>query len=80
MHLKKKNWDVANIASQIRELSNQCSSPYNDGFTSFELKKDLYQIKDLVEQALNRSPNFGELEQEWLTNQEQKRIIKILKS
>lgn len=80
MHLKKKNWDVANIASQIRELSNQCSSPHNDGFTSFELKKDLYQIKDLVEQALNRSPNFGELEQEWLTNQEQKRIIKILKS
>jgi len=80
MHLKKKTWDVANIASQIRELSNQCSSPYNDGFTSFELKKDLYQIKDLVEQALNRSPNFGELEQEWLTNQEQKRIIKILKS
>ncbi len=80
MHLKKKNWDVANITSQIRELSNQCSSPYNDGFTSFELKKDLYQIKDLVEQALNRSPNFGELEQQWLTDQEQKRIIKILKS
>ena len=48
MHLKKKNWDVANIASQLRELSNQCSSPYNDGFTAFELKKDLYQIKDLI--------------------------------
>jgi hypothetical protein len=80
MHLKKKNWDVANIASQLRELSNQCSSPYNDGFTAFELKKDLYQIKDLIEQAINRSPNFGELEQQWLTEQEQKRIIKILKS
>jgi ABC-type phosphate transport system auxiliary subunit len=80
MHLKKKNWDVANIASQLRDLSNQCASPYNDGFTAFELKKDLYQIKDLVDQALNRAPNFGELEQQWLTTQEQKRIIKILKS
>jgi len=80
MHLKKKNWDVANIASQLRELSNQCSSPYNDGFTAFELKKDLYQIKDLIDQALTRAPNFGELEQQWLTDQEQKRIIKILKS
>ena len=80
MHLKKKNWDVANIASQLRDLSNQCASPYNDGFTAFELKKDLYQIKDLVDQALGRAPNFGELEQQWLTTQEQKRIIKILKS
>ena len=80
MHLKKKNWDVVNIASQLRELSNQCSSSYNDGFTAFELKKDLYQIKDLVDQAISRAPNFGDLEQQWLTTQEQKRIIKILKS
>jgi hypothetical protein len=80
MNLKRKNWDVSNIASQIRSLSNQCSSSYNDGFTAFELKKDLYQIKDLIEQALDRSPNFGQLEQDWLTEQEKKRIINILKS
>ena len=80
MHLKKKDWSVDNIATQLRSLSRECSSPYNDGFTSFELKKDLYQIKDLVEQALSCSPNFGELEQDWLTEQEKKRIVNILKS
>ena len=80
MHLKKKSWSIEDVANQLRALSRECNSSYNDGFTAFELKKDLYQIKELVDQALSNSPNFGELEQEWLTNQEQKRIIKILKS
>ena len=80
MHLKKKSWSIEDVATQLRALSRECSSSYNDGFTAFELKKDLYQIKELVDQALSNSPNFGELEQQWLTNQEQKRIIKILKS
>jgi hypothetical protein len=80
MHLKKKSWSIEDVATQLRALSRECSSPYNDGFTAFELKKDIYQIKELVDQALSSSPNFGELEQQWLTNQEQKRIIKILKS
>ena len=80
MHLKKKDWSIENIAQQVRSLSRECSSSYNDGFTAFELKKDLYQIKELVDYALSTSPNFGELEQEWLTGLEQKRIIKILKS
>ena len=76
----KKNWDVANIAGQIRQLSLNCSSSYTDGFTAWELKKDLYQIKELVNRALAESPKFGDLEQKWLTEQEQKRIINILSS
>lgn len=80
MPLKKKLWDVGGIASQLRSLSSQCANPHNDGFTAFELKKDLYQIKQLVDEALERAPNFGQLEQDWLTEQEKKRIINILKS
>jgi hypothetical protein len=76
----KKNWDVADIARQLHTLSRECSSPYNDGFTSFEIKKDLYQLKDIIDRALSESPDFGEIEKQWLTEQEQKRIIKILKS
>lgn len=78
MHLKKKDWDVANITSQIHSLSRQCSSPYNDGFTAFELKKDLHQIKEVIDQALKNAPTF-EGEEQWLQEQEQKRIIKYLK-
>lgn len=80
MHLKKKDWDIPNIVNQIHSLSRQCSSPYNDGFTSFELKKELYLLKQVVDHALEDAPNFGKIEENWLTDQEKKRIINILKS
>jgi hypothetical protein len=76
----KKSWDVADISHQIHSLARECASPYNDGFTSFECKKDLYQLKYIIDQSLSQTPDFGDLEQQWLTDQEQKRIIKILKS
>jgi hypothetical protein len=76
----KKNWDIADISHQIHSLARECASPYNDGFTAFECKKDLYQLKYIIDQSLSQTPEFGDLEQQWLTDQEQKRIIKILKS
>jgi hypothetical protein len=76
----KKNWEVGDITSQVHSLAREISSSYNDGFTQWNCKQDLYQIKQLVDQALSKSPHFGELEQQWLTEQEKKRIIKILKS
>jgi hypothetical protein len=76
----KKNWEVGDITSQVHSLAREISSPYNDGYTQWHCKQDLYQIKQLVDQALARSPDFGALEQEWLHTQEKKHIIKILKS
>ena len=76
----KKSWDATDVLSQIGSLARECSSPYNDGYTGWYCKQDLYQIKQLVDQALSKSPHFGELEQEWLHTQEKKHIIKILKS
>ncbi len=76
----KKSWDIPDISRQIHSLARECSSMYNDGFTSFECKKDLYQLKKIIDNALSEAPDFGELEQQWLQEQEKKRIIKILKS
>lgn len=76
----KKSWDVADITTQLHSLARECASPYNDGFTSFHAKQDLYIIKQIVDTALEESPDFGELEKDWLHEQEKKRIIKILKS
>jgi diphthamide biosynthesis methyltransferase len=76
----KKSWDVADVSKQIHSLARECSSMYNDGFTSFECKKDLYQLKQIIEAALAEAPDFGALEEQWLQEQEKKRIIKILKS
>jgi hypothetical protein len=76
----KKSWDVADITRQLHSLERECASPYNDGFTAFELKKELYLIKEIVDRAMEQSPNFGDMEDQWLQEQEKKRIIKILKS
>lgn len=75
----KKNWDVTAVTSQIYTMARECSSPYNDGFTAFEIKKDLHEIKSIIDQAIKNTPTFSG-EQEWLTEQEKKRIIKHLKS
>ncbi len=76
----KKNWDLADIANQIHSLSRECNSPHNDGFTSFEFKKELYILKNIIDQSINDAPDFGQLEKDWLQEQEKKRIINILKS
>ena len=76
----KKSWEVSNITSQVHGLAREISSPYNDGFTQWHCKQDLYQIKSIVDAALSNSPDFGDLEKGWLQEQEKKRIIKILKS
>ena len=76
----KKNWGVDDIISQIYSISRECSSSHNDGYTAFGCKQDLYQIKSIVDTALSNSPDFGDLEKDWLQEQEKKRIIKILKS
>lgn len=75
----KKNWDVSDITSQIHSMSREAKSPYNDGFTGWYVKQDLYVIKAVIDQALKDSPNFGDLETDWLKEQEQKRILKLLK-
>ncbi len=76
----RKSWDVSDITTQLHSLARECRSPYNDGFTAFYAKQDLYLIKEIVDRALEDSPDFGELEKDWLQEQEKKRIIKILKS
>jgi hypothetical protein len=75
----KKSWDATDVMSQISSLARECASPYNDGFVGWGCKQDLYKIQESVNDALRRCPTYVG-EQEWLTEQEQKRIIKILKS
>jgi hypothetical protein len=75
----RKDWDISEISQNIYRMHRECSSPYNDGYTAFEIKKELYEIKFIIDQVLKNSPTFSG-EDEWLTEQEKKRIIKHLKS
>lgn len=49
----------------ISKLGYSMSSPYNDGFSSWEIKKKLYEIKDLLDVVMESAPTFAD-EEEWL--------------
>jgi hypothetical protein len=74
-----KNWSVIDINDQICTMQIEMNSPYNDGWTTWDIKQDLYQIKWLVDAALAETSVYPG-EAEWLREQEQKKILKILKT
>jgi hypothetical protein len=80
MHLRKKQWSVDEITRQIHNIEREASSPYNDGYTGWYIKQDLYVLKDILDSAIKNTPSYGETEKEWLQEREKSRIIKHLKS
>ena len=73
----KKALDVNSIIQQINAAAYDCGDPRNDGFVSWGVKQDLYQIKEILDSAIRRCPAFSP-EQEWLREREKKKVIKIL--
>lgn len=74
MHMRQKNWDVADLHRQIRAIHTQVKNPFNDGFTAVGCKQDLFQLKCLIEDLYADTPNFAG-EEEWY----QARTIELLK-
>jgi len=73
-----KSANIAEIINQIRATSYECADTRTDGWTGLGLKQDLHQIKWAIDEALRRCPTFVG-EDEWLHEQEKKRLIEILK-
>jgi hypothetical protein len=74
----KKPLDLNTVVHQISTAGRELTSPYNDGFTQWEIKKELYQIKFLLDDIIERSGAFTG-EEEFLKEESQKRVINILK-
>lgn len=73
----RKPMDFNAVYHQIYMTGVEVMSSRNDGFTAWELKKDLHQLKSLIDVILNESPTFAD-EQQWLDEQEQKKLVRIL--
>jgi hypothetical protein len=73
-----KNWSAESIESQLRNIYWACSDPRMDGFTTWCYKQDLYRVKFLVDELLDKCPSFSD-EEEWLRDQEAEKIVQILK-
>jgi len=73
-----KDWDTNAIRHQIWAMRYAVTSPYNDGFTAWPVKQELYELKWLIEESLNKCSMFSP-EEEWLKEKEQEKIVEILK-
>lgn len=74
-----KHWDMRQISNQLRSAAYTCSDPYQDGFSTWPIKQELYQLKWLLDDLIRQCPTYVD-EQSWLQEQEHQRIIGILKS
>ena len=66
------------ILVDVQQLYFAASDPRDDGFTTWEYKKDLYEIKFVLEDMLRRCPTYAP-EPAWLREQEAEKIVRILK-
>jgi hypothetical protein len=59
----RKPMDFNQVSHQIYMSGVELHSPKNDGFTQWEIKKDLYKLKWLLEQIMDDSSTFVDEEQ-----------------
>lgn len=74
----RKPIEAADVISQIRRASAEINSSYNDGFTCWEIKQDLYQIKFFLDEVLQNASKFSG-EEAWLEEQSKKKVWNTLK-
>ena len=68
-----------NIVSDLHRAYTEINSPYNDGFTGWHLKKELYELKFLLDRILKESSTFGEIEDRYLEEISKKEMWQELK-
>jgi len=73
----KFSYNITNAAREINAAAYDASDMRIDSYLQWGAKQDLYRLKWILEDALKRCPVFGP-EQEWLQEQEKKKVIKIL--
>ena len=73
----RKPMDYNQVSHQIYMSGMEMCSSRNDGFTSFEIKKDLYKLKWMLDQIMKDSPTFAG-EEEFLKEHEQIKMWRTL--
>jgi vancomycin permeability regulator SanA len=55
----RKPMDYNAVHHQIYMAGVELHSPYNDGYVQWEIKKDLYKLKWLIDSIMKDSPEFA---------------------
>ena len=78
MGFQKKS-DVETIKVIISKCAVEINSSYNDGYTQWGCKKDLYEIYFFLNSVLEKTPKFSHLEEEYLKSKAHENLITKLK-
>lgn len=70
----KVDWDTDKIWLDLSRIMGEIRSPYNDGYVSREIKRELYDLKCFLDEGYAKLPKFAD-EDEW----EKERMLRILK-
>jgi hypothetical protein len=74
-----KTWNADQVISECQQMYHGANDPYMTGFVNWPCKQDLYRVKFAVDEMLSKTPKFTG-ETEWLLEQEQNKMWKVLKS
>ena len=74
-----KDWSVDLVLSQCQRMYHGATDPHMTGFVNWPCKQDLYRVKFAVDEMLKNTSRFSG-EDEWLLEQEQQQMWKVLKS
>jgi hypothetical protein len=74
-----RTWNADQVISECQQMYHGANDPYMTGFVNWPCKQDLYRVKFAVDEMLSKTPKFTG-EAEWLLEQEQQQMWKVLKS
>ena len=74
-----KTWNVDDVIHQCKKMHWGATDPYVTGWNNWPCKQDLYRVKFAVDEMLSKTARFAG-EDEWLKEQEQEKMWKVLKS
>lgn len=67
------------ILADLQAIYMSATDPRADGFTTWEYKKDLYEIQFALEEMIRKCHTYNDIESQWLREQEAEKIVRILK-
>ena len=73
------NWDVNKVIADCQKMYVGANDPYATGWNNWPCKQDLYRVKFAVDAMLEKTSGFAG-EEEWLKEQEQEKVMRILKN
>ena len=66
------------IMDELRMIALNENDPYMDGFVTSKFKKELLDIYWYLEDLLEKTDNYGEMEDAWLEDREKQKMLNKL--